>query len=120
MMEDWKLDFEWLRIRHFVKDRFKRSELPDLNSILYLIGIQEVNLIKKKFTKEEKQDLMHVATCHLLSIEGYFDFIGNDDEGWPHYKQTRVLPVEGVNAQEKFLKNLVIQYFEPYIQKIES
>ena len=69
-MEEWILDFEWLKIRHFIKDRFDRSELPDLNSVLYLIGIQEVNLLKKNLTKEEKQDLMHVATCHLLSLDG--------------------------------------------------
>lgn len=115
-MEDWKLDFEWLKIRHFIKDRFDRSELPDLNSVLYLIGIQEVNLLKKNLTKEEKQDLMHVATCHLLSLDGYFDFVGQDEDGWPHYKQVRVLPVEGVNAQENFLKNLVIQYFKSYVE----
>ena len=117
MKEDWQLDFEWLQVRHFIKDKFDKSELPDLNSVLYLIGIQEVNLLKKKFTKEEKQDLMHVATCHLLSLEGYFEYVGQDDDGWPHYKQVRVLPVDGVNAQEDFLKHCVITYFEPYIDK---
>ena len=116
-MEDWQLDFEWLRVRHFVKDRFGRNELPTLNSILYLIGIQEANLNQKKFTKEEKQDLMHVATCHLMSMEGYFEFVGHDQDGWPHFNQVRVLPVEGVSAQERFLKECVIKYFESYVDK---
>lgn len=113
-MEEWQLEFEWLKVRHFVKAKLDRAELPDLNSILYLIGIQEANVYKKIFTKEEKQDLMHVATCHLLSMQGYYDFVGNDQDGWPHYRQVRVLPVEGVNAQENFLKECIITYFETY------
>lgn len=113
-MDEWQIDFEWLRVRHYVKKTLGKSDLPDLNSVLLLIGIQESNIYKKSFTKEEKQDLMHVATCHLLSQKGYFDFVGNDEDGWPHYNQVRVLPVEGVNAQEAFLKECVIQYFETY------
>lgn len=113
-MEEWQLEFEYLKVRHFVKNKMNKSELPDLNALLYLIGIQETNVFKKTFSKEEKQDLMHVGTCHLLSMHGYFEFIGNDQDGWPHYKQVRVLPVEGVNAQEMFLKECIITYFESY------
>ena len=113
-MEEWQLDFEWLKVRHFIKSQMKRSELPDLNGVLYLIGMQEANIYKKEFTKEEKQDLMHVATCHLLSQKGYFEFVGNDQDGWPHYRQVRVLPTEGVQEQEAFLKECIIHYFETY------
>ena len=113
-MEEWKLDFEWLQVRHLIKDRFNRAVLPDLNSILYLIGIQEANLNRKSFTKEEKQDLMHVATCHLLTMKGYYEFLGNDDDGWPHFNQIRILPYEGVAEQENFLKECVVEYFETY------
>lgn len=113
-MEEWQRDFEWLQVRYFVKERMRRDSLPDLNSILLLIGIQEANVLKSSFTKEEKQDLMHVATCHLLSQGGYFEFVGNDDEGWPHYKQVQLLPVKGAAAQAVFLKDCVIRYFETY------
>lgn len=35
IMEEWELDFEWLRVRHFVQARFNRGDaLPDLNAIL--------------------------------------------------------------------------------------
>src|SRR5688572_6596501 len=84
-MEDWQVDFEWLRVRHWVKDRFKKGDLPDLNAVLFLIGMQEVGRTQQKYTKEEKQDLMHVAICHLLSEEGYFEFLGMDEDGWPHW-----------------------------------
>ncbi len=110
-MEDWQLEFQWLKARHYVKDIMHREELPDLQIILFLIGIQEANKIQESYTKEEKQDLMHVATCQLLSEEGYFEFVGLDDDNWPHYNQVRMIPVEGEKAQERLLKHCVIKYF---------
>lgn len=110
-MEDWQLEFEWLRVQHYVKDSLGRKDLPDLNTILFLIGIQELGRIEQQFTKEEKQDLMHIAICALLSKEGYFTFQGLDEDGWPHYTQTRNLTLAGAKAQEKFLKEKIITYF---------
>lgn len=110
-MEDWKIDFEWLRIRHYVRDVMHKNELPDLNAILFLIGIQELGQLQDSFTKEEKQDLMHIAVCALLSDEGYFTFEGLDADGWPHYRQSKNLTVAGAKAQEKLLKEKIIHYF---------
>jgi len=111
-MESWELDFEWLRVQHLVKDTMDKERLPDLNAILFLIGIQELGRVPSKFTKEEKQDLMHIAVCQLLSEEGYFEFEGRDADGWPHYKNLRPLNIEGVAAQEQLLKEKVINYFK--------
>jgi hypothetical protein len=111
-MEDWKLDFEWLRIRHLVKDQLGRDTLPDLNALLLLIGIQELGRWKETFTKEEKQDLMHIAVCRLLSVDGYYVFKGRDADGWPHWEEVIPVTVDGVNNQEQFLKEKVIQYFD--------
>ena len=112
-MDSWALDFEWLRVRHFVKERMNRSELPDLNAILLLIGIQELGLIKPEgFTKEEKQDLMHVATCQLLSQREYYSFIGRDQDGWPHYEMIKPFTVKGVKDQEILIKELISEYFK--------
>jgi hypothetical protein len=110
-MEDWELEFKWLRVQHVVKETLVREKLPDLQAILYLIGIQELGLVKKKFTKEEKQDLMHIAVCKLLSYEGYYEFVGRDEDGWPHYNQVRALPSNGIEEQEKLLKISTIEYF---------
>jgi hypothetical protein len=110
-MEDWQLDFEWLRVQHHVKEAFARQELPDLQAVLFLIGIQEVGTLKHNFTKEEKQDLMHVAVCTLLSSEGYYTMQGLDSDGWPHFTQTRPITESGVKAQERLLKEKIIEYF---------
>jgi len=112
-MEEWKLDFDWLRVRHIVKDSMNKADLPDLQSILYLIGIQELGRwdVERSFTKEEKQDLMHIAVCTLLEEEGYYVFSGRDQDGWPHWKENKTFDVIGLEKQEEFLKEKVIKYF---------
>ena len=119
-MENWQLEFEWLRVRHWIKDRFNRKELPDLNAVLYLIGIQELGRAQEKFTKEEKQDLMHIAICHLLSEEGYFEFEGMDADGWPHWKPLIPVDIRGVEAQEALLRRKVVEYFAPLLSNQEK
>ncbi len=111
-MENWELDYEWLKIRHKVKEVFRRDSLPDLNGVLFLIGIQELGRWGNTFTKEEKQDLMHIAACKLLSYDGYYEFQGRDADGWPHYKALRPLSITGVKDQAELLKRKIIQYFQ--------
>jgi hypothetical protein len=83
-----------------------------MEAILFLIGIQEFGNIKSKFSKEQKQDLMHVAVCSLLSQSGYYKLEGYDDEGWPHFLQLKELPVYNMIEQESFLKDHMLLYFE--------
>ena len=110
-MEDWEIDFYWLKVQHYVQNALDKDALPDLQAVLFLLGVQESGVVKETYTKEEKEDLMHVAVCSLLEREGYFEFTGNDQDGWPHFKQIRGMDVEGVNNQEILLKQKVIQYF---------
>lgn len=111
-MEEWQVDFEWVRVKHIVKEALGKSTLPDFQTILFLIGVQELGLIKHDFTKEEKQDLMHVAVCRLLAYDHYYEFVGRDADGWPHYKAVQDVPTEGVENQESLLKKYIIRYFK--------
>jgi len=115
-MNNWEIDFEWLQVRHKVKDWMNLDKLPDLNGVLFLIGIQEYGRTKAKFTKEEKQDLMHIAICELLSQDGYYEFIGRDEEGWPHYEILKPIGTKGMEGQEEMIKSRVITYFKEKIQ----
>jgi len=119
-MEDWELDYEWLRVRHFLKKSMQRSNLPDLNGILFLIGIQELGRWKDEFTKEEKQDLMHIAVCQLLSADGFYEFEGRDADGWPHYKELRPVSITGVKGQGRLLKVKIIQYFRKMLAESQG
>ena len=114
-MEDWQRDFEWLRVRSIVKDALKRESLPDFQAVLFLIGVQELGRIpQKRFTKEEKTDLMHIAVCTLLEMKGYFEFAGRDQDGWPHWNEIKSFDIKGEKEQEVYLTALIIEYFKKY------
>ena len=91
-------------------ERFGKK--PDMETILFLIGIQEFGDIKENFTKEQKQDLMHVAVCSLLSQSGFYELEAVDEDGWPHFKQLKPMPDMNMIDQENFLKDHVLLYFE--------
>ena len=44
--EDWEENFDWLKVRHYVKDTFQKDKLPDLNAVLLMIGINELGVIR--------------------------------------------------------------------------
>ena len=106
------LQQRWWNLEAKLAERF--SKKPDLDSILFLIGIQEFGQIKEKFTKEQKQDLMHVAVCKLLAPSGFYELERVDEEGWPHFKQLKQMPDMNPIEQENFLKDHVLLYFEEH------
>ena len=106
------LQTRWWALETKLVERF--SKKPDLETILFLIGIQEFGQLKEKFTKEQKQDLMHVAVCSLFSQSGYYILEGNDDEGWPHFRQLKPMPEMNMMEQENFLKDHILLYFETH------
>jgi hypothetical protein len=88
------------------------GKTPSMEGILFLVGVQELGKGNQRFTKEEKQDLMHIAVCKLLSLEGYYELEGIDENGWPHWKPTKKLPFFSLDSQEELLKLCLIQYFQ--------
>ncbi|MCA6445705.1 MAG: hypothetical protein IM562_00960, partial [Chitinophagaceae bacterium] len=79
---------------------------------LFLIGMQETGFIHQKISKEQKQDLMHVAMCTVLAPGGFYGVEGKDEEGWPHFKQLKPLPDMLLPEQELFIKDHILLYFE--------
>ena len=83
----------------------------DLNGVLFLIGVQELGQGYKVFTKEQKQDLMHIAICKVLSYSGFYELEGLDADGWPHWRLINKLPHVDLLHQESLLKGYVVEYF---------
>jgi len=100
----------WWALEAKLVERFGKK--PDLETVLFLIGLQETGLMKEKITKEQKQDLMHVAVCTLLMPSGYYEIERKDEEGWPHFRQLKPMPEMNAFEQENFLKDHVLLYFE--------
>jgi hypothetical protein len=88
----------------------------DLNSVLFLIGVQELGKGPITYTKEQKQDLMHIAICKVLSLSGFYELEGLDNEGWPHWKVVEKLPHFNLISQETLLKIHVIRYFKEELE----
>ena len=109
--KDLELERKWQALRLKLKDVIGRKP-KDMNAVLFLIGVQELGRGPKNFSKEEKQDLMHIAICKVLSLSGFYELEGIDQEGWPHWKLVKQLPHFDILEQEKLLKMHVIDYFE--------
>lgn len=102
---------KWKEVEQLMAERF--GKLPDMEGMLFLIGVNELgSLPSRKFSKEQKQDLIHVAVCTLLSQLGYYTFTGRDEDGWPHFQEVMVVPAKGLQSQEQLLKECMVRYFE--------
>jgi hypothetical protein len=104
------LQQRWWDLESKLTARFGKK--PDVETILFLIGIQELGDVKAKFTKEQKQDLMHIAVCSLFASSGYYELEKVDEDGWPHYRQLKNMPDMNPVEQENFLKDHILLYFE--------
>src|SRR3569623_2855180 len=97
------MEQRWKETEQMLEERF--GKVPDMEGILFLIGVNELGSVPgRKFSKEQKQDLMHVAVCTLLSQAGYYEFEGRDQDGWPHFKEVEKVPLTGMAEQEELLK----------------
>lgn len=108
-MEKEELQKRWKAVEALLAKRF--GKVPNLEAVLFLIGIQELGKGGIKFTKEQKQDLMHIAVCSLLSKKGYYKLDHYDNDGWPHFKELKKVSGLTLEEQENFLKQQVIEYF---------
>ena len=104
------LQTRWWNLEARLAERFGKK--PDMEAILFLIGVQELGDIREKFSKEQKQDLMHVAVCSLFAQSGYYELEKVDEDGWPHYRQLKALPTMNMMEQESFMKDHILLYFE--------
>lgn len=103
---------KWEKIELFFSENFTGGEIPDLDTILFLIGVQELGKGKRKFKKDDKVNLLHIAVCRVLEPFGYYRFDGLDKDGWPQFEFLEPLPELKPNEQSILMKNAVIQYFE--------
>ena len=110
---DTDIDFdleEWNNVLNKLQKQFGNT--PDVQTIIFLVGHRELGKHQVKFTKEQKQDLIHVGVCTLLSQADYYTFLDFDQDGWPHFEYNREQPKLDNIQQEKLLKKMIIQYFK--------
>jgi len=112
MARDEKLKLQWEEVRDKLSKKFGGGEQLDVDSITYLIGIQELGKGLNNFKKDEKIDIMHVAICTLLEPFGFYEFEYFDEQGWPHFKFLDELPHLKAGEQSVLIKEAIVMYFE--------
>ncbi|SFW43179.1 hypothetical protein SAMN02927921_01648 [Sinomicrobium oceani] len=111
MSRDEKLKERWEVLIQRLSGRFADGDTLDLDAIIYLIGVQELGQLDRKFKKDDKINLMHIAICRLLEPYGYYEFDYVDQEGWPHYTTKEQLPFLKSGEQSVLMKEAIVQYF---------
>lgn len=100
----------WAALIRQLEEQF--GEGLDVDGILFLIGVQELGKGKMKFTKSQKLEVLHIAVCRLLEPYNYYRYLGNDEDGWPHYEATEALPHLTAMQQHRMIKTAILDYFE--------
>ena len=111
MARDKQLKERWGTVVEKLSTQFADGETLDLDSIIYLIGLQELGQLHRKFKKDEKVNLMHIAICRLLEPYGYYRFDYIDEQGWPHYTIKEELPNLKAGEQSVLMKEAIVNYF---------
>lgn len=105
---------------HALEERFQKlkthlektfGEGMDLQALLFLIGVNELGVGHRNFSKQEKTDLLHVAICTLLEPYGHYEFDYRDEENWPHFKLVNHLPPLSHSEQQHLIKEAMLDYF---------
>ena len=106
---DYDIELRFQKMKSELEKKF--GDGMDVQAILFLIGVNELGMGYKEFSKQEKTDLLHVAICTLLEPYGYYKFVENDNEGWPHFSLVKELPPLNDREQQHLLKEAMISYF---------
>jgi len=106
-----EINIKWKELQQRISLDFD-SDTPDVKVMLFLIGVQELGKGPQKFSKRQKEELMHIATCKLMSMMGFYELEGLDQDGWPHWKLIKTIPNYTLLEQEMMMRSLIISYFE--------
>lgn len=101
----------WKKVEQFFVEHFDAEPNVAIETILYLIGIQELGSGKQQYSKDDKVNLIHIAVCRLLQPFGFYDFSHYDEDGYPHFTEKEPLPELRPNEQTLLMKKAIIQYF---------
>ncbi len=111
VLMDHEVEIRFQKLKKEIEKSIGAGEM-DVPSILFLIGVNELGVGYKDFSKSEKTDLMHIAICTLLEPHGFYRFLGNDEDNWPHFELVEELPPLDHQQQQHLLKDAIITYFE--------
>jgi len=108
-----ELNEKWKKLTSWFEKSFGMESDPE--SILFIVGVQELGKGVQDFNKTQKVELLHIGVCTIFSKEGYYKLTHRDEDGWPHYEIIKKLPVLKGHEQDQFMKEAILSYFENII-----
>ena len=111
-MRSEELKADWYNLLEKLSEQFPGDGDLDIDGVLLLIGTQELQMGYIKMKKDVKINVLHVAICTVLEPYGYYHFEKRDDDGWPHFKSLKSLPVLKAGEQSILMKQAVVHYFK--------
>jgi hypothetical protein len=106
---DYEVEIRFQKMKAWLEKKY--GEGMDVQAILFLIGVNELGSGHRAFTKSEKTDLFHIAICTLLEPYGYYEFVGKDEDNWPHFTLNKQLPPLSHPEQQYLIKESMLEYF---------
>jgi len=79
-VRDQELKEQWEALVSVLTERFSETESIDIEGVLYLVGLQELGQVHKRFKKDDNVDIIHIGICSVLEPFGYYAFDYFDDE----------------------------------------
>ncbi len=107
---DLELDRTWAVLLSDIEKMIGKRP-KDLNSVVFLIGVQELGQGKRVFQQRRKTGSYahwHLQTVELLRL---LRARRPDKDGWPHWKLVEITHFD-LLEQEKLLKMHALEYFE--------
>ena len=102
---------QWNALCEYIANHFEPEGDVDVDGVLFLIGVQELGQGYRRFKKDEKINLLHIAICRVLEPYGYYTYTGTDEEGWPHFELQEELPILKAGEQSRLMKEAILAYF---------
>lgn len=99
----------WDNLVSFLHDTYKIEK--NLHSVLFLIGIQETGKGFKKYSQDEKTNIIKQAQFSILSRENFYISVTKSKNHLPVWMQNPDQPLPGDKILEKLLKSLILDYF---------
>ncbi len=106
---DYDIELRFQKLKTHLELTF--GEGMDVQAMLFLIGVNELGIGHKTFSKQEKTELLHIAICTLLEPYGYYEFEQRDDDNWPHFNLIKELPSLNHSEQQHLIKEAMLDYF---------
>ena len=106
---NFKLEKKWRNLQNKLGENM--GEIPEINSILFVIGLQELNMKFDKLSKDQKIEVMHIGLCVVFTPHGYYKPIGRDQDGWIHFDAVKKFPKLNSDEQEEIIKEAIIEYY---------